>query len=89
MTNARKGLERQGCRTYLVRGAKRVVAIDREYNRKFAVRDATFPRNSFFAQMFRRLRDARSYAEEFAGIDTWPDPAMPKFLRRAHFEVRA
>jgi hypothetical protein len=68
-SSARKDLERQGFRTYIVRGDRLIAAIDREGPRKFSVRNATFPRNGFFSQMFKRLRDARSYAEWLAGFE--------------------
>jgi hypothetical protein len=65
MTSSRKGLKRVGFRRYVVGR----FAIDRERPNLFFVRPISFPRVAgFFCQEFRRLRDARAYAEQEAGM---------------------
>lgn len=88
--NPRKGLKRVGFRRYLVEGPKGVLAVDRDTAYRWFVQPPDWPRcgHAFFAQEFRRLADARAYAEARVGIDYWPDD-MPVFLRRAKFERRA
>ena len=81
MDNARKGLKRHGLRSYIVDGTRPMI-IERERPRRFKVRPADW-QPSFHFDVFRRLRDARVAAEGWAGlIDDFPDPSMPKFLRR-------
>jgi hypothetical protein len=82
--NARKGLAKNGYASgsYLIRGPRKTMAIDRD-GRTFFVRPEAFPaRAGFFAQAFRRLCDARPYAEQEAGLAVDLDAAMPAFLRR-------
>ena len=90
MSTSRKGLKRVGMRRYIVAGSDgRVLAIDKDAPSRWYVQPPDWPRNGFFAHRFKRLRDARAYAEQAIGQnDYWPDD-MPKFLRRAKFERRA
>jgi hypothetical protein len=69
MSASRKGLKRAGLRRYVVAGARKEMLIERECPGKFFVRPVDFPDapHGFFSQTFRRLRDARAYAEEQAG----------------------
>lgn len=88
MSTSRKGLKRVGMRRYLVEGDSRALAIDRDSATRWFVMPPDWPRNGFFAHQFRRLKDARAYAEAVIGRnDYWPDD-MPKFLRRTTFQRR-
>lgn len=77
---SRKGLRRNGLWSgYVVEGPRGTMMIDRQaYPRRIFVRAASVPRISggFFAMEFKRLGDARAYAEVEVGT-------MPYFLRRA------
>lgn len=86
MSTSRKGLKRVGMRRYMVEGDRGAFAIDRDSATRWYVMPPDWPRNGFFAMQFRRLRDARQYAERLAAPnDYWPDD-MPKFLRRTKFK---
>ena len=91
MTNPRKGLIRQGYRTYLVPTQDgRTFAIDRDAPRRFFVRPQDWPRNGFFAFKFARLTDALAYIRQAPVFnDNYPYPEVPQFLRRWKPEVRA
>lgn len=68
MSASRKGLKRVGFRRYLVEGQGGTLAIDKDSARRWFVMPPDWPRNGFFAFRFRRLRDARAYAEGRVGI---------------------
>lgn len=81
---ARKGLQKNGYASghYIVPGPRMVMAIDRE-GHKFFVRPESFPpRAGFFALAFRRLWQARAYAEAQAGLKIDLAAALPAFMRR-------
>lgn len=80
--NPRAGLKRDGFRLYIVKGPKGVWAIERDTKTRFHVRPRDWPRLGFFAHTFPRLREARLYAEEEAGLPCDLALAMPPFLRR-------
>jgi hypothetical protein len=82
--NPRKGLKREGMRSYRVSGPEGELLIDRAPEmRRFFVRRPEWP-NGFYSVCERRLTDARAYAESAVGIgdDGYPYPDVPKCLRR-------
>ncbi|HTN63078.1 MAG TPA: hypothetical protein VL147_16270, partial [Devosia sp.] len=74
-------------RRYLVTGPQGTLAIDKDAPTRWWVQPPDWPRNGFFAQRFRRLRDAVAYAQgRVEPVDTFPDPEMPVFMRRIAFK---
>lgn len=68
--NARKGLKKIGLRRYLIEGPMRAFIIERDAPYRFFVSPqlyGTMP-HGFFAQAFKRLKDAREHAEKQAGL---------------------
>lgn len=66
--NPRKGLKRFGMRSYIIRGPKDAIVIERERPWRFSIRHEDMP-VGFYMERFRLLREARAAAEEWAGID--------------------
>jgi hypothetical protein len=68
--SARKGLKRAGLRSYAVDVPRKRMIIERDRPWRFLVRPAAFPhgRGEFFSQKFKRLWQARAYAEVEAGL---------------------
>lgn len=67
--NARKGLKRYGMRSYIVVGRENSYIIQRLRPWKFIVRNAKVENlySDFMSIRFRRLKDARDWAEKQAG----------------------
>jgi hypothetical protein len=65
----RKGLKRYGMRSYIVKGPKAVIVIERERPWRFSIRHETMP-PGFFMEKFKRLGKARAAAETYAGCVT-------------------
>lgn len=86
MSASRKGLKREGQRSYRVVGPDKEILIMRDRPWRWFVRPASFPQtfDGFFAMQFPRLCEARAYAEREAGVARPFDLVrdMPKFLRR-------
>lgn len=68
----RKGLKKIGLRCYLVSGPRKNMIIERDRPWRFFAYPEGLPpyRGDFFNTKFRRLGDARRYAEEQAGCFT-------------------
>jgi len=90
MQSSRKGLKRAGLRSYAVTGPRGTWIIERENSSRFAVRSEGWPRAPggkgrnqgvfFQVEPFRRLIDARRYAEKECGLH-WVVYCDGKFFR--------
>jgi hypothetical protein len=70
VSTSRKGLKRLGLSRYLITGPVKNMIVERDAPYRFYVRPQNFPQapHGFFAQEFKRLKDARKYAEFEAGL---------------------
>jgi hypothetical protein len=71
VSTSRKGLKRYGMRSYLIEGPNGAKIIERDRPWRFFVKDKTLHAHrlgDLFALKFKRLRDAREFAEGLVGL---------------------
>ena len=89
--NARRGLQRHGQRCYKITGPRGTYVIERDRAYRWFVKNEAFGDRygNFFAFVFGRLKQARAFAEQAAGVTNYPYADVPVCCRRWFPSVRA